>query len=320
MPRWSNTIRSRVSAIGPSNWANCSANGIAACPGPPASATIASFASPTGARWRRIASVIVPGVPPLGSSGTVRWPQAKSLLSPQGANAICAWACVADAAVQTQTVTSTPASLESCISRNLPAVVRGRAIERHGRPRARLATMTDPREIVQAPGAPAAIGPYSHAVRAGGLLFCSGQIPLDPASGELVGETPAEQARRCLENLGAVCEAAGTTLERAVRVTIYMTDLAAFTEVNEVYGSFLGKSRPQGRSSAWPSCRRALRSRSTRSSRCRRRLRPARRHRARGSTAARGWRVRPDRAPSRRRPRSLPGRARRDSAPRRPRG
>jgi 2-iminobutanoate/2-iminopropanoate deaminase len=104
--------------------------------------------------------------------------------------------------------------------------------------------MTGPREIVQAPGAPAAIGPYSHAVRAGGLLFCSGQIPLDPASGELVGETPAEQARRCLENLSAVCEAAGTTLERAVRVTVYMTDLAAFIEVNEVYGSFFAQEPP----------------------------------------------------------------------------
>jgi 2-iminobutanoate/2-iminopropanoate deaminase len=104
--------------------------------------------------------------------------------------------------------------------------------------------MTGPREIVQAPSAPAAIGPYSHAVRAGGLLFCSGQIPLDPASGELVGETPAEQARRCLENLSAVCEAAGTTLERAVRVTVYMTDLAAFIEVNEVYGSFFAQEPP----------------------------------------------------------------------------
>jgi 2-iminobutanoate/2-iminopropanoate deaminase len=104
--------------------------------------------------------------------------------------------------------------------------------------------MTGPREIVQAPGAPAAIGPYSHAVRVGELLFCSGQIPLDPATGELVGETPAEQARRCLENLRAVCEAAGTTLRDAVRVTIYMTDLAAFVEVNEVYASFFADDPP----------------------------------------------------------------------------
>jgi 2-iminobutanoate/2-iminopropanoate deaminase len=104
--------------------------------------------------------------------------------------------------------------------------------------------MPGSREIVQAPGAPAAIGPYSHAVSAGGLLFCSGQIPLDPLSGELVGETPAAQARRCLENLAEVCDAAGTTLRDAVRLTIYMTDLAAFGEVNEVYASFFGDDPP----------------------------------------------------------------------------
>ncbi len=104
--------------------------------------------------------------------------------------------------------------------------------------------MSTEREIVQAPGAPPAIGPYSHAVRAGGLLFCSGQIPLDPQSGELVGDTPAEQARRCLENLQEVCAAAGTGLERAVRLTIYMTDLDAFGAVNEVYGSFFADQPP----------------------------------------------------------------------------
>ncbi len=91
------------------------------------------------------------------------------------------------------------------------------------------------RQTVTAADAPAAIGPYSHAVRAAGeLLFCSGQIPLDPATGELVGESAGEQARRCLDNLRAVCTAAGTTLERAVRLTIYMTDLEQFGEVNEV--------------------------------------------------------------------------------------
>jgi 2-iminobutanoate/2-iminopropanoate deaminase len=100
------------------------------------------------------------------------------------------------------------------------------------------------REIVNSPAAPPAIGPYSHAVRAGELLFCSGQIPLDPQSGEIVGATAAEQAQRCLENLGAVCEAAGTTLARALRMTIYMTDLAAFAEVNEVYGSFFVEDPP----------------------------------------------------------------------------
>lgn len=104
--------------------------------------------------------------------------------------------------------------------------------------------MAGAREIVEAPGAPAAIGPYSHAVRAGNLLFCSGQIPLDPLTGELVGTTAGEQARRCLENLQAVCEAAGTTLARAVRLTVYMTDLAVFAEVNEVYATFFAEQPP----------------------------------------------------------------------------
>ena len=104
--------------------------------------------------------------------------------------------------------------------------------------------MSSRRETISAPEAPAAIGPYSHAVRAGELLFCSGQIPLDPASGELVGATAAEQARRCLENLRAVCEAAGTSLQRAVRVTVYMTDLQAFAEVNEVYAGFFSEQPP----------------------------------------------------------------------------
>ena len=101
------------------------------------------------------------------------------------------------------------------------------------------------RQTVDAPGAPAAVGPYSHAVRAGELLFCSGQVALDAASGELVGDTPGEQARRCLENLAAVCEAAGTSLDRAIRCTVYLTDIAgAWTEVNEVYGSFFGSDPP----------------------------------------------------------------------------
>jgi 2-iminobutanoate/2-iminopropanoate deaminase len=97
---------------------------------------------------------------------------------------------------------------------------------------------------VTAIGAPAAIGPYSHAVRAGGLLFCSGQIPLDPDSGELVGERPAEQATQCLENLAAVCAAAGATLGDAVRLTVYMTDLGAFAEVNEAYARFFQADPP----------------------------------------------------------------------------
>jgi 2-iminobutanoate/2-iminopropanoate deaminase len=100
------------------------------------------------------------------------------------------------------------------------------------------------RESVQAANAPAAIGPYVHAIRTGGLLFCSGQIPLDPRSGDLVGTTAGEQAGRCLENLAAVCEAAGTTLGDAVRVTVYLTDMRTFPEVNEVYGSFFESDPP----------------------------------------------------------------------------
>jgi 2-iminobutanoate/2-iminopropanoate deaminase len=100
------------------------------------------------------------------------------------------------------------------------------------------------RETITALGAPAAIGPYSHAVRAGSLLFCSGQIPLDPLSGEIVGASAAEQARRCLENLTAVCEAAGASLAGAVRLTVYMTDLSAFAEVGEVYATFFPSSPP----------------------------------------------------------------------------
>jgi 2-iminobutanoate/2-iminopropanoate deaminase len=100
------------------------------------------------------------------------------------------------------------------------------------------------RQAFNAPAAPVAIGPYSHAVRAGSLLFCSGQIPLDAATGELVGSSAAEQARQCLQNLTAVCEAAGASLGDALRLTVYMTDLSAFAEVGEVYASFFGQSPP----------------------------------------------------------------------------
>jgi 2-iminobutanoate/2-iminopropanoate deaminase len=100
------------------------------------------------------------------------------------------------------------------------------------------------REPVTAIGAPAALGPYSHAVIAAGLLFCSGQVPLDPDSGELVGATPAEQATQCLKNLSAVCAAAGASLSDAVRMTVYLTDMGAFADVNEVYGTFFEVDPP----------------------------------------------------------------------------
>ena len=104
--------------------------------------------------------------------------------------------------------------------------------------------MSTDRETVHAAEAPAALGPYSHAVRSGGLLFCSGQIPIDAASGELIGVSASAQARRCLENLDAVARAAGTTLARAVRITIYMIELGAFAEVNDVCAEFFPDDPP----------------------------------------------------------------------------
>ena len=107
------------------------------------------------------------------------------------------------------------------------------------------AGMSHHRETVTALGAPDAIGPYSHAVKAAGLLFISGQIPIDPESGELVGDKPGEQARRCLENLSVIAAAGGAALaDDAVKLTVYLTDIAAFAEVNEVYGGFFEGDPP----------------------------------------------------------------------------
>ena len=100
------------------------------------------------------------------------------------------------------------------------------------------------REPVNAPDAPDAVGPYVQAMRAGDLLFCSGQIPLDPRTGDLVGATAGEQTGRCLENLAAVCAAAGASLGDAVRMTIYVTDMGSFAAVNEVYASFFESDPP----------------------------------------------------------------------------
>jgi 2-iminobutanoate/2-iminopropanoate deaminase len=103
------------------------------------------------------------------------------------------------------------------------------------------------RVTVNAESAPAAIGPYSHAVEAGGLLFCSGQVPLDPESGEIVGDDAASQATQCLKNLEAVCTAAGTKLTRAIRLTIYTTELDRFAEINEEYARFFPGTDPPAR-------------------------------------------------------------------------
>jgi 2-iminobutanoate/2-iminopropanoate deaminase len=100
------------------------------------------------------------------------------------------------------------------------------------------------RRVVNSGDAPDPIGPYNHAIVTGGLLFCSGQIPLDPESGERVGETAADEATQCLQNLAAVCAAAGTGLENAVRLTIFTTVLDQFGEINEAYAAFFGDDAP----------------------------------------------------------------------------
>ena len=103
---------------------------------------------------------------------------------------------------------------------------------------------TEGKRAIETDQAPAPIGPYSQAVEADGVLYCSGQVPLDPATGELVDGGIAEQARRCLENLDAVCRAAGARLEDAARIGIYVTDMALFAELNEVYASFFSEPFP----------------------------------------------------------------------------
>jgi 2-iminobutanoate/2-iminopropanoate deaminase len=90
--------------------------------------------------------------------------------------------------------------------------------------------------------APAAIGPYSQAIRAGGLIFTAGQIPLDPATGQVVPGGIAEQAARVLENLKAILEAAGSSLGRAVKTTVYLKDFNDFMVMNSVYERYLGKA------------------------------------------------------------------------------
>ena len=103
------------------------------------------------------------------------------------------------------------------------------------------------RTAVSTESAPAAIGPYSQGMKVGDLLFCSGQIPLDPSSGELVKEDIEGQARRCLQNLEAVCEAAGASLSNAVRCTVYLGDMRDFARVNEVYAEFFDGADPPAR-------------------------------------------------------------------------
>ena len=101
-----------------------------------------------------------------------------------------------------------------------------------------------PRTAIHSDHAPAAIGPYSQATRAGNTVFFSGQIPLDPATGDLVGGDIAAQARRAFDNLKAVCDAAGGTMDDIARVGLYLTDLAEFAAVNAVMGEYFAQPYP----------------------------------------------------------------------------
>ncbi|HEX2196097.1 MAG TPA: RidA family protein [Actinomycetota bacterium] len=100
------------------------------------------------------------------------------------------------------------------------------------------------KKIVSTPDAPAAVGAYSQAVVGNGFVFCSGQVPLDPRTGELVGGSIADQTRRCLENLSAVLRAAGSSLDAVVKVTAFLVDMDDFAEFNEAYGEFFGDEPP----------------------------------------------------------------------------
>jgi 2-iminobutanoate/2-iminopropanoate deaminase len=99
-------------------------------------------------------------------------------------------------------------------------------------------------ETVHSADAPAAIGPYSQAIRAGNLLFCSGQIPLDPKTMQLVGNNAAEQAEQVMKNLEAVLKAGGAGFDKVARTTIFLADMNDFAAVNEVYGKRFATHKP----------------------------------------------------------------------------
>ncbi len=103
---------------------------------------------------------------------------------------------------------------------------------------------TPVRVRIQTEHAPAAIGPYSQAIKAGGFVFVSGQIPIDPETGEFVAGGIGEQTERVLRNLAAVLEAAGSDLDQVVKTTVFLADMKEFTQMNEVYGTFFKGAPP----------------------------------------------------------------------------
>jgi len=101
-----------------------------------------------------------------------------------------------------------------------------------------------PRAVITTERAPRAIGPYEQAIRIDGFIFTSGQIALDPTTGKLIDGDISAQTRRVLENLKAVLEAGGSSLDRVVKATVYLTDLSTFSKMNEVYAEYLGHVKP----------------------------------------------------------------------------
>lgn len=99
-------------------------------------------------------------------------------------------------------------------------------------------------EIIATEKAPGAIGPYSQAIKNGSMVFCSGQIPIDPATGEFVAGGVVEQTEQVFKNLIAVLEAAGADLGKVVKTTVFLADMNDFTAMNEVYGRFFADSKP----------------------------------------------------------------------------
>ncbi len=100
------------------------------------------------------------------------------------------------------------------------------------------------KETILTEKAPGAIGPYSQAVKAGNMVFCSGQIPIDPTTGEFVSNNVAEQTHQVLTNLSAVLEAAGTSLNNVVKTTVFLADMNDFTAMNEIYAEFFTDNKP----------------------------------------------------------------------------
>jgi 2-iminobutanoate/2-iminopropanoate deaminase len=100
------------------------------------------------------------------------------------------------------------------------------------------------KEIVATNDAPGAIGPYSQAVKVNGMVFCSGQIPIDPATGDFVSDDVAEQTEQVIRNLGAVLKAAGSGLDRVVKTTVFLADMGDFAAMNDVYSRFFDANKP----------------------------------------------------------------------------